>query len=29
MHMIVIMMQEIITAGHYQNMHPNPCKQVL
>ena len=25
----MIMMQEIITAGHYQNMHPNPCKQVL
>ena len=21
-------MQEIITAGHYQNLYPNPCKHV-
>ena len=25
---IVIVMQEIITAGHYQNLYPNPCKHV-
>ena len=26
--MFEILMQEIITAGHYQNLYPNPCKHV-
>ena len=26
--LIVVTMQEIITAGHYQNLYPNPCKHV-
>ena len=25
---VIVMMQEIITAGHYQNLYPNPCKHV-
>ena len=26
--MFMIITQEIITAGHYQNLYPNPCKHV-
>ena len=26
--LILVTMQEIITAGHYQNLYPNPCKHV-